>query len=309
MSKSPLKTQSRFWDFCNALENPIIHFLQFIFLAGPLATFWLRVAKLGSATLFSFAPLVLFCLGCPHNAKRLALSFVFYALFSSMGKFWIRRRRPFSYDGVVCANKVSTSSFPSRHSIGVTIFAAFLWEPLQIPYLALLVVDRLAAGMHYLTDCLVGVAIGLLALKAAEFVENVNLMTMLLVLALQVWASGAKILGGGLPVLIAPAIVVGPYCILLAFLKYPILWIIRKGRKEKETLQILSQELLVTSLILFVAVKMNGWLMEYEIASLMPWEKGKLFLSNPGCACGRLELEKGERNWRSIRGIMKCIGL
>jgi hypothetical protein len=294
---------------CRYVHGEVIYFLQYILLAEPLARFWLRVSKLGSATLFSFAPLVLFCLGCPDNAKRLALSFVFYALFSSMGKFWIRRRRPFSYDGVVCIDIVSTSSFPPRHSIGVTIFAAFLWQPLQIPYLALLVIDRLAAGMHYLTDCLAGVAIGLLALKAAELVENVNFITALLVLALQVWKGGAKILGGALPVLIAPAVVVGPSCALLALAKYPLLSRIRGRRKEKDTLRILSQELLVTSLILFAAVKINERLLQYDIAELVPWERAKLFLSKPGCACGRLELGKADGNWRSIRGIMKRIGL
>jgi hypothetical protein len=308
VAKSPLTTQSRFWDICNGVENPIIRFFQAVLFARPLGTFWLRLAGLGSARLFSLSPLVLFCLGCPSAARRLAVSFVFYALFSSLGKFCVRRRRPLSYPGVVCLDPAPTSSFPSRHSIGVTVLAAFLWRPLQLPYVALLVADRVAAGMHYATDCLAGVALGLLALRAGEMVANANLATALLVVALQVWAGGAKILGGALPVLIAPPAAVAPACAALALLKHPLLALIRRGRKERDTLRVLTQELLVTSLILFAAVKLDGRLAAWGRAPALPWEWARRLLAGPGVGCSGGE-PAAAADWRSVRGIMRMIGL
>jgi uncharacterized membrane protein YgcG len=83
--QQPLTTQSRFWDICNRVENPTIRFFQAVLFARPLATFWFHLGDLGCARLFALSPLVLFCLGCPAAARRLAVSFVFYALLSSGG--------------------------------------------------------------------------------------------------------------------------------------------------------------------------------------------------------------------------------
>jgi hypothetical protein len=43
--KPPLTTESRFWDI----------FFQAVLFARPLATFWRRVADLGSARLFALS--------------------------------------------------------------------------------------------------------------------------------------------------------------------------------------------------------------------------------------------------------------
>lgn len=138
------------------------------------------------------------------------------------------------------------SSFPSRHSIAVAVLADFLPAALQAPYISLLVADRIAGGSHFISDCLCGLCIGRAAL---------SISLALMVLALHVWRGGAKILGGVLPVLIAPDVAVSRVLVWLALLKIPILFALRKGRKEKEPLPVLMQEMLVVSSILFLAVK------------------------------------------------------
>jgi hypothetical protein len=147
------------------------------------------------------------------------------------------------------------SSFPSRHSIAVAVLADFLPAALQAPYISLLVADRIAGGSHFISDCLCGLCIGRAALSIATKVENANLSLALMVLALHVWRGGAKILGGVLPVLIAPDVAVSRVLVWLALLKIPILFALHKGRKEKEPLPVLMQEMLVVSSILFLAVK------------------------------------------------------
>jgi hypothetical protein len=246
--------------------------VQFLLFAKPASTFWLKVAKLASARLLSLSPSLLYCFGYIEEAKRLAISLVFYALFSSFGKSWIKRRRPGSYDDIWVKNCPYTSSFPSRHSVAATVVADFLPTPLKYPYLVLLIICRLACGVHYLSDCIVGICIGEIVLAIAPKVENANLSTTLLILALQVWSGAAKILAGALPVLIAPDVRVAKVLVGLVFLKGPILNFMREGKKENDRMKILTQELLVVSAILFVVAKLDELLIGYHVSEILPYE-------------------------------------
>jgi hypothetical protein len=272
MTGQVIKEQSRFWDTCNIVEHPFVRYVQCVFFAKTASTFWLGVAALASARLLALSPSLLYCLGHIEEAKRLAISLVFYALLSSFGKSWVTRRRPGSYDDIWVVKCPSTSSFPSRHSIAATVLADFLPAPLKYPYLVLLVICRLACGVHYLSDCIVGVGIGQIALAVAPMVENVNLSTALLILALQIWSGAAKILAGALPVLIAPDVRVAKVLVGLAFLKAPLLNAVRKGKRERDRMKVLTQELLVVSAILFVVVRLDELLTRYHVKEILPHE-------------------------------------
>lgn len=123
-----------------------------------------------------------------------------------------------------------------------------------------------------MSDCIVGICIGLVVLAIAPKVENANLSTTLLILALQVWSGAAKILAGALPVLIAPDVRVAKVTVILAFLKGPILNVIRGGKKEHDRMRILTQELLVVSAILFIVVRVDALLTGYQVKEKVTYE-------------------------------------
>jgi hypothetical protein len=272
MGRIPIQDQSRFWDVVNRLEHPIVRLVQFRGFAQRCSKFWHAVAYLASARFLALSPSILYCFGHIEESKRLAISVVFYALLSSFGKTWIKRRRPGSYSDVYVVNCPITSSFPSRHTIAATVLADFLPAPLDVPYLALLVICRVTCGVHYLSDCLVAIGIGKVILKVAPMVENQNLATVLLILALQVWSGGAKILAGALPVLIAPDVRVAKVLVGLVFLKFGILRKMRGGKKEGDRMKVLTQELLVVSGILYVVVTLDSILRKYSVREMVPYD-------------------------------------
>jgi membrane-associated phospholipid phosphatase len=263
--KTLLSTQSYFWDRLNAKEMPLIELVQKCTLAHYIPGFWEKIAKLASATILSSSPAFFFCLGCPAEASRLAITLVFYALLSSFGKSHIIRRRPGSYECVTSPFCASTSSFPSRHTIGTVILADFLPSALRWPYIALLVTDRLASGQHFLSDCVVGFGIAKVAIWVAPMVENPNLATALMVMGLFMWRGGAKVLAGALPVIVAPRCAVAKCLVVVSFVKLPLLHLIRRGHKRRDPMDILVEELCVVSLILFVAVKVNEFIEQCEV--------------------------------------------
>jgi membrane-associated phospholipid phosphatase len=263
--KTPLSSQSPFWDRVNAIELPLVRLIQNLTFAHSFPNFWERVAKLASATVLSSSPAFLFCLARPAEANRLGTTLVLYALLSSLGKFYIVRRRPGSYDGVTAPFCAPTSSFPSRHTIGTAILADFLPSVLRWPYIVLLVTDRIACGQHFLSDCVVGFGIAKVAIWVAPMVENPNLGTALMVIGLMLWKGGAKILAGALPVLVAPRVTVAKCLVVLTFAKAPVLRIMRRGIKREDPMKILVEELLVVSLLLFIAVKANEFIERYEV--------------------------------------------
>jgi hypothetical protein len=61
--KTPLSTQSPFWDRVNAIEIPLVTLVQKLTFAHSFPGFWEKIAKLASATILSSSPAFLFCLG------------------------------------------------------------------------------------------------------------------------------------------------------------------------------------------------------------------------------------------------------
>ena len=245
--------QSRFWDIMHEIEMPFIFILQRLLFAGALSNFWFQAARLASSKLLAFSPCLLYGLGYPERAKSLAKTLVCYALVSSFGKQWIVRRRPGSYEEVYCYNCAVTSSFPSRHTIGVTVLASY--TPFKWPFIIFMVLDRIASGQHYLSDCLAGCLLGELSVYLANFFENPNLLTAMMLLALKVWGGGAKILGGCLPFIIAPPVVVSKAVFPICFLGVIGLRLMRKGARETNPMKILVQELFATSMTVFLMVQ------------------------------------------------------
>lgn len=253
MTKRMVMKQNRFWDMMHEIEMPLVFLTQRVLFSGKLAKFWLAAAKLASSKLLSFAPCFLYAIGKPDEAKRFATTLVCYALISSFGKKWVVRRRPGSYPEVYCRACVVSSSFPSRHSIGVTVIASF--TPFKWPYIIFMVFDRIACGLHYLTDCLAGVLLGELSVFVARFIDNPNLLTVLLLVAFKVWNGGAKILGGCLPLIMAPHVSVSWMLFPLAFLQLLIMRKLEAANDKVNPMQRMLQELLATSTTLFVIVK------------------------------------------------------
>lgn len=220
-----LRTQNKFWDVINSIELPIIIFMQKHFKAYTTTSFWNLVARLASASNVRLFPMILYSLGFEEKSKHLALSLVYFALFSSFGKYLIIRRRPGSYKGVHSPACASTSSFPSRHTISITIVAFFL--PFQIVWISLIIMSRIMLGMHFLTDCILGVLVGKLALYLARFNTDPNFCLFILLVTFRVWSGAYKILSGSLPLLILTSLssfsycskfVYSPCCILLVLI-------------------------------------------------------------------------------------------
>ena len=251
--KKPVMTQNKFWDFMHRIEIPIVLLVQRLTFASRYGRFWMKASKLASSKLLSLAPCFLYCIGKQESARMFAKTVVCYALISTFGKAWIIRRRPGSYPGVACPQCAVTSAFPSRHSIGVTVIASF--TPFKWPYIAFMVIDRLACGLHYLTDCIAGVLLGELAVFAASFFDNPNLLTVMVVIAFNVWTGGGKMLGGCLPVIMAPQVSVSWILFPIAFLQPLVEKRLYKWNKRSTPLRGMTDVLLATSLTLFVVVK------------------------------------------------------
>lgn len=216
-----LRTQNKFWDFINSIELPIIIFMQKHFKAYSTTSFWNFIAKMASPTKIRLLPMIFYSLGFEDQAKHLAISLVYFSLFSSFGKYLIVRRRPGSYEGVHSPACAGTSSFPSRHTISITIVAFFL--PFTMIWIVLIIMSRIMLGMHFLTDCILGVFVGKLALFVAPLITDPNFCLFLLLVTFRVWSGAYKILSGSLPLLIVspisslacPSFRQSPLCIVL----------------------------------------------------------------------------------------------
>ncbi len=80
---------------------------------------------------------------------------------------WIRRPRPFSSEHYkpLIELVVQTSSFPSQHTtIAFSLVAVFLDQPVVWPVMLLAAVfvgfGRLAVGVHYVSDVVIGAVLG-----------------------------------------------------------------------------------------------------------------------------------------------------
>ena len=156
-------------------ERTIIKFLQLNATTGWIS-FFQAVTLLGSYLGFAICFIILF-----PKSKGLLISmtaaFVLGSLFNHLLKSIIARPRPFdAYDDIKNYGDESGYSMPSGHSLCAAIFASHLivyihlltknkWTrvlgTLAISLVACLVAfSRMVLGVHYLTDTLVGLGMG-----------------------------------------------------------------------------------------------------------------------------------------------------
>ena len=240
--------QHPFWDFVNTVELVPVVFLQKALFISRTFPFWKAVARLGSSTISATLPTILYCLGKQHLAAQLAKSLVCYALFSSIGKSLFRRRRPGTYAVVYSQPTTSTAAFPSRHTICMTILASF--TPIKWPLVAVMVVDRLLLGKHFISDCVVGYLIGELSVWVGTRIESVPAIIALLLFGLRLWKNGAKTLAGTLPVIVAPPVQSSPLLLPLIALKH---FALRLAPVDKrKPLEVMVTELLASFLVVYL---------------------------------------------------------
>lgn len=215
----PILNQSRFWDVLNRFEMPLVLFLQKItFIRYTYDFFESKLAFLASARLLAYSPLILYGLGQTERAKHFVVLLALYASFSSIGKTSIKRRRPGSYEEVYAPDVALTSSFPSRHALGAAIISFYV--PFRWVYLTVIIVDRLIIGNHFLSDCIFGILTGNFLYFISGYCTHPMLVLILLVIGLMLWKSGAKILGGALPIICVPQTNLSPLVIPLIFVRH-----------------------------------------------------------------------------------------
>lgn len=209
--------QNRFWDMMYVLEAPLVIFIQYILLAEKFKRFWALGSKVASSSLLSMSPILVYATGYPEKAWWLAASLVGYAITSTLGKTLVIRRRPGTYSDIFCILTAQSSSFPSRHTIGATVLAAFIPGIYGKMYLCFTIINRIVTGHHFLSDCLAGMTIGLGTVYVASFIHSANVLCLLLVLGWRLWPKAWNVLAGCMPVIVAPKIEVSPYMIPVAF--------------------------------------------------------------------------------------------
>jgi len=247
--KGVILNQNSFWDKINSFEIGFVQVVQNLLMVERTYWGWDKFAKAGGSKVASYAPLVLFSLGRVEQAKHLALSLVMYALLSTLGKKGIVRRRPGSYSTVYAPNCAVTSSFPSRHSICATVIGNFL--PFKWIYISLLVLDRICVGNHFLSDCVIGVAIGEASVKLAHYISDPNLSLVLLLLSLYLWKGCAKIIGGCLPIIIS-TIKPSPISIILVPAKHFFILFASKYMDKENSFNMALIVLFATGLTVFL---------------------------------------------------------
>lgn len=225
--------QSKFLDILNAIELPFIKLIQTICFAPYTKFFWNMVSKLGAPGKIRYLPLFLYCLGFHEKAYLLSLSFVYFGFFSSIGKHLIKRRRPGSYEGIFNPKNSTSSSFPSKHTICVSVAASYF--PFTYLWIILVVMARINLGRHFISDCVVGVLIGRLSVYLAPMITNANFCVFVFLVTFRIWSGAYKIISGALPLILYRASYSSPLCLPLFYIYYLIRQhVVEKFKKQKE---------------------------------------------------------------------------
>ena len=225
--------QSKFLDVINAIELPIIKLIQTICFARHTAFFWQLCSKLGAPGKIRYLPLFLYCFGFHEKAYLLSLSFVYFGFFSSIGKHLIKRRRPGSYENVFNPKNSTSSSFPSKHTICVSVAASFF--PLTYLWIILVVLARINLGRHFVSDCVVGVLIGKLSVYLAPMITDANFCFFVFLVTFRIWSGAYKIISGALPIILCNANYSSPLCLPFFYIYYFIRHhVVEKFKKQKE---------------------------------------------------------------------------
>lgn len=156
------------------VDSEIVIFLQKIFLASELGE-WIAIA-LARVWIFLFLPILawLWAYGSTHerhNVKEALWSAGIGVLSSEIVALLIMRQRPFLaiHEVITLIPSPLTTSFPSTHTTAaVAITAALYYTNKTAGRICLLItlgviIGRIATGVHYPTDILGGIALGLLS--------------------------------------------------------------------------------------------------------------------------------------------------
>lgn len=244
-------------NFWNLLEFEVgfVEKFQKLIHAKETMKFWYYTAMLAGSRMLSFYPSIFYVLGYYETAKMLSKALIFYALFSSFGKFTIKRRRPGSYPNVYTDCCSTTSSFPSRHITGSTVIANFI--PFKWPFLIFMTINRMALGQHYLSDCLVGYIIGESAVYVSKQFDDLNLILGISIMTLYLWSGASNIVAGTIPILVAKNVKIAPILFPLLFLK-KIIKLILANKEKKDKFQLLIERTLENTLPIFIIVIINS---------------------------------------------------
>jgi undecaprenyl-diphosphatase len=139
---------------------------------GPLRTLAMIFAHSGDSWFWLASLAVLWFLGV-ENWKRLALILIFSILVTAVIvmviKFTVRRRRPEGEWGNIY-RKSDPHSFPSGHAARAAMLATLAvglgpawlgW--LLVVWAPLVILARVAMGVHYLSDVIAGAALGIIS--------------------------------------------------------------------------------------------------------------------------------------------------
>ena len=158
-------------------EADIINFLQ-TNISTSWITFFQIITMFGSYLGFFISFIIIFV----KNKKLslfFAVTFVLGSLINQFLKFMISRDRPFvTYDYIENYGKEDGSSFPSGHSVCGGMFASFLCYHLFCQckdrwtrglgcsafalMAGLIAFSRMVLGVHYISDVIVGIILGIL---------------------------------------------------------------------------------------------------------------------------------------------------
>jgi undecaprenyl-diphosphatase len=137
---------------------------------GPLRTLAMIFAHSGDSWFWLVGLVILWLLGVEQwksLALILALSILVAAVLVMTIKFTVRRRRPEGEWGTIY-RKTDPHSFPSGHAARAALLAVLamgLGPPwfglLLLVWAPLVILSRVAMGVHYLSDVIAGAALGL----------------------------------------------------------------------------------------------------------------------------------------------------
>lgn len=188
-------TQNPFWDYLNPIEVPIVLSFQNVFHMKnqKMHGFFEWIASFVSSRRIGMLPILMYSLGEFEKSQRLLFQSICVIFASTLTKNLAKRYRPRSF-GIYCPNSTASSSFPSRHCCSSFIFSLIMPNlTLQVLFLLLMLINRIALGYHFPIDCLFGFFFGFIATKISDFLTNKLILLILYGICPIIWSSGMRV--------------------------------------------------------------------------------------------------------------------